>query len=250
MPMSDPSTFSMSPNQATLAEKSIRFSSLAAAQPLNILSRPETLNASGSRRACRMAISRNASSLPDHHGRLTMATADKSSAALTDLEYAIQLIMTGKKDPEFTARVQAETEKITEEIRSKHGVLNIAVDLSAKPAMKQELRAGQQHLAEVGPDRGRFGQGTATSKCVSEPDSRTARSRRVPRRGCPRACEGGAAGSDSPGGRGQAVNERPFDAAAVPSLSALAQESARHCLPGSYRRVRLPLCGVSRAGGM
>jgi hypothetical protein len=32
---------------------------------LNILSRPETLNASGSRRACRMAISRNASSFPD-----------------------------------------------------------------------------------------------------------------------------------------------------------------------------------------
>ena len=27
-------------------------------------------------------------------------------------------------------------------------------------------------------------------------------------------------------------------------------KSARHCLPGSYRRVRLPLCGVSRAGGM
>ena len=51
--MSDPSTLSMSPNQATLAEKSIRFSSLAAAQPLNILSRPETLKASGSRRACR-----------------------------------------------------------------------------------------------------------------------------------------------------------------------------------------------------
>src|SRR5271157_1037792 len=63
--MSDPSTFSMSPNQATLAEKSNRFSSLAAAQPLNILSRSETLNASGSRRACRMAISRNACALPD-----------------------------------------------------------------------------------------------------------------------------------------------------------------------------------------
>src|SRR5208337_3358827 len=43
--MSDPSTLSMSPNQATLAEKSVRLSSLAAAQPLNILSRPETLNA-------------------------------------------------------------------------------------------------------------------------------------------------------------------------------------------------------------
>ena len=40
-------------------------SPLAAAQPLNILSRPETLNASGSRRACRMAISCNACSLPD-----------------------------------------------------------------------------------------------------------------------------------------------------------------------------------------
>jgi hypothetical protein len=32
---------------------------------LNILSRLETLNASGSRRACRMAIGRNACSLPD-----------------------------------------------------------------------------------------------------------------------------------------------------------------------------------------
>ena len=58
-----------------------------------------------------------------------MATAEKPSATLTDLEYAIQLIMTGKNDPDFAARVQAETEKITEEIRSKHGVLNIAVDL-------------------------------------------------------------------------------------------------------------------------
>jgi len=55
----------MAPNRATPAEKSIRFSPPAAAQPLNILSRPETLNASGSRRACRMAISRNACSLPD-----------------------------------------------------------------------------------------------------------------------------------------------------------------------------------------
>jgi len=55
----------MSPNQATPAEKTIRFSPLAAAQPLNILSRPQALNASGSRRAYRMAISRNASSLPD-----------------------------------------------------------------------------------------------------------------------------------------------------------------------------------------
>ena len=40
-------------------------SPLAAAQPLTILSWPETLNASGSRRACRMAISRNVCALPD-----------------------------------------------------------------------------------------------------------------------------------------------------------------------------------------
>jgi hypothetical protein len=58
-----------------------------------------------------------------------MATNVDSSATLTDLEYAIQLIMTGQKDPAFAARVQGETEKITEEIRRKHGVLNIAVDL-------------------------------------------------------------------------------------------------------------------------
>jgi hypothetical protein len=51
------------------------------------------------------------------------------SATLTDLEYPIELIMTGKKDPEFAARVQAETKKITEEIERQHGVLDIAVDL-------------------------------------------------------------------------------------------------------------------------
>jgi hypothetical protein len=58
-----------------------------------------------------------------------MDTIDKRSATMTDLEYAIHLIMTGKKDPKFAARVQAETEKITEEIQRKHGVLNVAVDL-------------------------------------------------------------------------------------------------------------------------
>ena len=58
-----------------------------------------------------------------------MDTDERSSATLTDLDYAIQLIMTGRKDPEFAARVQAETEKITEDIERKHGVLNIAVDL-------------------------------------------------------------------------------------------------------------------------
>src|SRR5208283_5405563 len=50
-------------NRRFVQTKSIRFSPLAAAQPLTILSWPEALNASGSRRACWMAISRNASSL-------------------------------------------------------------------------------------------------------------------------------------------------------------------------------------------
>jgi len=56
---------SMSQNQAIPAEKSNRCSLLAAVGPLTILSRPETLNASGSRRACPMAIRRNARSLLD-----------------------------------------------------------------------------------------------------------------------------------------------------------------------------------------
>jgi hypothetical protein len=53
------------PNQAIPAENPIRSPPLAAARPLIILSWPEALNAIGSRRACRMAISRNARSLPD-----------------------------------------------------------------------------------------------------------------------------------------------------------------------------------------
>ncbi len=51
--------------QGSTCYEKLRFSPLAATQSLNILSRPETLNASGSGRAYRMAISRNASSLPD-----------------------------------------------------------------------------------------------------------------------------------------------------------------------------------------
>jgi hypothetical protein len=58
-----------------------------------------------------------------------MATIDNSSETRTDLDYAIHLIMTGKQDREFAARIQAETESITEGIREKHGILNVAVDL-------------------------------------------------------------------------------------------------------------------------
>ena len=53
------SIFSMSPNRAISSDKS-NFSSPLAAQPLTILSWPEALNASGSRRARRIAIRRNA----------------------------------------------------------------------------------------------------------------------------------------------------------------------------------------------
>src|SRR5271157_4929015 len=52
--------FSMLPNQAIPSDKSIRFSPLAAARPWIIPWWPKALNASGSRPACRMAISRNA----------------------------------------------------------------------------------------------------------------------------------------------------------------------------------------------
>ena len=37
--------------------------------------------------------------------------------------------MTGKKDPEFEARVHAEAEEIREKIFQQHGLLNVAVDL-------------------------------------------------------------------------------------------------------------------------
>ncbi|MBW3597113.1 MAG: hypothetical protein KY475_07540 [Planctomycetes bacterium] len=53
---------------------------------------------------------------------------------LADMEYAVQLHMTGQQDPEFTTRIQAEADKIREEIRQKHGVLEIGV-----PAIR-ELR--------------------------------------------------------------------------------------------------------------
>ena len=63
-----PLYFIMSPNQAIPAHKSIRSFPLAAAHPSKVLSWPEALHASGSRRACLMHIGPNACSpvaLPD-----------------------------------------------------------------------------------------------------------------------------------------------------------------------------------------
>src|SRR5208337_4896150 len=60
---SGPSLFSLSPNQAIASDRLIRFSPPAVARPLTVRSRPEALNASGSRRAGRIHISQNACSL-------------------------------------------------------------------------------------------------------------------------------------------------------------------------------------------
>jgi hypothetical protein len=59
--------------------KSIRFSPLAAAQPLTILSRPETLKAISSRRACWIAKSRDAYPFP-YEGRFLTPAATAATA--------------------------------------------------------------------------------------------------------------------------------------------------------------------------
>ena len=44
-----------------------------------------------------------------------------------DLERAVEMLMTGQRDPEFEQRIHARAEKITQEIFEKHGVLDIGV---------------------------------------------------------------------------------------------------------------------------
>jgi hypothetical protein len=46
---------------------------------------------------------------------------------MADLERAIEILMTGRRDPEFEARIHAQSEKITQEVLKKHGVLDIGV---------------------------------------------------------------------------------------------------------------------------
>jgi hypothetical protein len=53
---------------------------------------------------------------------------------LADMQRAIELAMTGKRDTEFERRVQAEGKRFREEVFRKHGLLDIAV-----PAIR-ELR--------------------------------------------------------------------------------------------------------------
>ena len=47
--------------------------------------------------------------------------------ATADLERAIEIMMTGRRDPEFERRIHAQSEKISQEVLEKHGVLDIGV---------------------------------------------------------------------------------------------------------------------------
>jgi len=69
--------------------------------------------------------------MTDNHN---MESPAISSDVLADMERATELAMSGKKDPEFERRVQAEAKKIRAEIFKKHGLLDIGV-----PAIR-ELR--------------------------------------------------------------------------------------------------------------
>jgi hypothetical protein len=51
------------------------------------------------------------------------------SEILADMERAVQLTLSGKRDLEFEQRIRAEAERIRSEILQKHGVLDIGVDL-------------------------------------------------------------------------------------------------------------------------
>jgi hypothetical protein len=47
--------------------------------------------------------------------------------ALADLERAVEILMTGQRDPKFEERIHAQSAKISQEVLEKHGVLDIGV---------------------------------------------------------------------------------------------------------------------------
>jgi hypothetical protein len=49
--------------------------------------------------------------------------------AMADLERAVEILMTGQRDPEFEHRIHAQAEKISQEVLEKHGVLDIGVPI-------------------------------------------------------------------------------------------------------------------------
>ena len=63
-----------------------------------------------------------------------METTSIPPDVLADMEKAAELAVTGRRDPEFEKRVQAEGRRIREEVYREHGLLDIAV-----PAIR-ELR--------------------------------------------------------------------------------------------------------------
>jgi hypothetical protein len=56
-------------------------------------------------------------------------TSRASVETMTDLEYAIYLMTTGKTDPEFQARACERMDLAREELRRKIGTVEVAVDL-------------------------------------------------------------------------------------------------------------------------
>jgi hypothetical protein len=48
---------------------------------------------------------------------------------LADLERAIEIVMTGRRDPEFEQRIHARSEQISREIFARHGLLDIGVPI-------------------------------------------------------------------------------------------------------------------------
>lgn len=59
----------------------------------------------------------------------TLESSEASTQVLADLEYALLLSSSGKRDATFEARIEAQTEKIRQEMLAKHGLLDVAVDL-------------------------------------------------------------------------------------------------------------------------
>jgi hypothetical protein len=59
-------------------------------------------------------------------GKSEEATAIPAEV-LADLDRAIEILLTGRRDPEFERRIHAQAEKISQEVLEKHGVLDIGV---------------------------------------------------------------------------------------------------------------------------
>jgi hypothetical protein len=44
-----------------------------------------------------------------------------------DLDRAVEILLTGRRDPEFEQRIHTRAEKISQEVLKRHGVLDIGV---------------------------------------------------------------------------------------------------------------------------